>query len=412
MISQSDLHNWVDEHEIWRRQCMNLIASENASSPAVRQYWNSDLVQRYGNYLGRDLANRRYTGNRFIQRIEVALKELVQEIFCASEVELRAVSGHVAGLAVIMATCRPGDTVLEVAGDCGGHGLAQKAAESSLIDLQVLPIPFDSQSYNIDLPQLNEVLHEKQPRLVILGTSNFLFPSPVQEIAALCARYPQTILAYDASHVLGLIACGAFQQPLQEGAQIVFGSTHKTLPGPQGGLIFSNNRELMDLVSKAVYPGIVTNHHLMRSPSLAAALLEMHHHPEYAQVVIENARTLGLSLQRHGVPVVAAAQGVTGSHTVLVQTYPYGKGRVIAALLEDADILSSYARLTADLGVEAIRLGSQEVTRLGAKQDHMEHAAEVIAAVLQNKLSPHDALPEVHAWAQGLPGMSFCDNGG
>jgi len=96
----------------------------------------------------------------------------------------------------------------------------------------------------------------------------------------------ETVLAYDASHVFGLLACGEFQDPLREGAHVVFGSTHKTLPGPQGGLIIGNEIALMDAIGTAVYPAIVTNHHLMRSPALAVALLEMQAHPDYAQQVI------------------------------------------------------------------------------------------------------------------------------
>jgi glycine hydroxymethyltransferase len=409
MLTASRITALVAEHEAWRSRCMNLIASENALSPAVRRYLSSDFVQRYGNYLGRDLTDRRYAGNRYVQQIEVALDELVREMFGATEVELRAISGHVAGLAVIMATCRPGDTVVELASADGGHCMAEKAARSSLIELQAVPLPFDPLRYNVDAQATCSLIVERQPRLVIIGSSNWLFPAPIREIAACLPKSPRTVLAYDASHVFGLLACGQFQDPLREGAAVVFGSTHKTLPGPQGGLIISNDAGLMGAVATAVYPGIVTNHHLMRAPALALALLEMRAHPGYGCQVVRNAQALARGLTDHGLAVVGADHGYTRSHTVMASVAEHGRGRTIAALLEEADVMISYARLPAPLGTEGIRLGTSEVTRLGAVEADMEIAAEIVAGVVQGKVAPSVARDLVHAWAERLPGIRYSD---
>lgn len=386
---------------------MNLIASENAFSPATRRFLSCDLVQRYGNYAGRDLTDRRYSGNRYIQQIEIALTNLVREVFGASEVELRAISGHVAGLAVIMATCQPGDTVLELASPDGGHCLAAKAAGSPLIDLNVLPIPFDAFQYNINVGAACKLIIERQPRLVILGSSNFLFPHPVTEIAASLSQSPNTVLAYDASHVFGLLACREFQNPLQQGAHVVFGSTHKTLPGPQGGLILSNSSVLMDAIARAVYPGAVTNHHLMRSPALATALLELDFNRGYARQVVRNAQALARRLDDRGVPIVAAEHGFTQSHTVLIRTAPFGTGKYIAGLLEEADIMVSYARLPAELGAEGVRLGTSEVTRLGADERDMVAAADIIADIVLGGTAHTTASDSVHAWVEHIGEMRF-----
>ncbi len=409
MTSIADFERLVSEHEAWRRNCLNLIASENTCSPAVRQFWDSDLVQRYGNYLGRDLADRRYSGSQYIKAIELALEQIVRETFGASEVELRAISGHVAGLAIIMAICHAGDTVFELASAAGGHGLAVKAAQSALIDLKIVDIPFDNRAYNIDIEGLRAAIETHRPRLIFIGSSNFLFPSPVRDIAAICRDYPETIIAYDASHVLGLLACGAFQHPLDEGAHVAFGSTHKTLPGPQGGIIFSNDHQLMDLISTAVYPGIVTNHHLMRGPSLAAALLEMRKYPEYAAAVVENAQALGKGLHSRGIPVIAYEQGVTQSHTIIVDVSAIGSGRAVARTLEESNIMCSYARLPPELGTDAIRMGSQEVTRCGAAPADMDAAAGIIADVLHETTSPVDAHARIAEWVAGLEGLKFAD---
>jgi glycine hydroxymethyltransferase len=405
----SHVEGLVTEHSAWRAGCMNLIAAENALSPAARGQLATDLVQRYGNYTGRDLHNRRYRGNRYVEAMEVLLTDLIAETFGATEVELRAISGHVAGLCVIMGLCRPGDTVMELSSADGGHRLAGKAAESPLVDLNVVPLPFDPAAYNVDAAATCAAIRELRPRLVILGSSNFLFPHPVSEIAACVHETAETVLAYDASHVMGLIACGEFQSPLTEGAQIVFGSTHKTLPGPQGGIIFGNDREIMDAVATAVYPGAVTNHHLMRGPALALALLEMRAHPEYARQVIANARALGGALAAAGAKVIAADRGCTASHTVLIAVPELGTGYEVSCLLEQADIITSHAGLPAALGKEGVRFGTAEVTRLGATEAHMQAAAPIIADVLVGRLAPAAAHEAVHAWAASLPGLTYAE---
>jgi glycine hydroxymethyltransferase len=388
---------------------MNLIASENAMSPAVRSFLGSDLEQRYGNYLGRNLGDRRHSGNRYIQQIEENLTDIIREVLGAPEAELRAISGHVAGLAVIMGLCRPGDTVLELSGPDGGHRLAAKAAESPLIELEIVPIPFQPTSYNIDAEATCGLVVERQPRLVILGSSNFLFPHPVKHLAACLSQSPRTVLAYDASHVLGLMACGEFQDPLKEGAHVVFGSTHKTLPGPQGGLVLASDSHILDDISTAVCPGIVTNHHLTRSPALAVALLEMRANRGYARQVIKNAQCLGKRLSERGLSVVGAACGFSQSHTIIIAVGSLGTGKSVSTLLEDSNIMTSYARLPAELGAEGVRLGTAEVTRHGANNEDMTSAADLIADVILGQLSPPEARDAVHAWAARLKGLHYAE---
>jgi glycine hydroxymethyltransferase len=405
----SRVQELVEAHGAWRAQCMNLIAAENALSPAVRGQLATDLVQRYGNYAGRDLHNRRYRGNCYVEELEVLIAQLVADTFGGAEVELRAISGHVAGLSVIMGLCRPGDTVLELSGIDGGHRLAAKAAESPLIDLRVEALPFDPDVYNVNGAATCEAIRRLRPRLIILGSSNFLFPHPVPEIAACVRGLPGTVLAYDASHVLGLLACGGFQAPLAEGAHVVFGSTHKTLPGPQGGLIVGTDPEVMDAIATAVYPGTVTNHHLVRGPALALALLEMRAHPDYAGQVVANARALGRALQEAGVAVVAADGGYTDSHTLLVVAPKPDTGFAASCRLEEADIITSHSSLPAALGGEGVRLGTSEVTRLGATESHMAQAAAIIADVLLGREPPEKARPRAREWAASLPGLTFAE---
>jgi len=279
--------------------------------------------------------------------------QLACEVFGAKYVELRPISGHVAGACVIMGLTKPGDIVLEVSPYLGSHRLATKLAFAPLIDLDVRFLPLDPLRYAIALDKTLEMVGELHPRLVILGSSGFLFPHPVKELGEALQRYSETILAYDASHVFGLIAGKRFQDPLSEGARIVFGSTHKTLPGPQGGIILSNENELMEQITETVYPGQVTNHHVFRLPALGMCLLEMKQWgSKYVDQIIANSQTLGQAIQCRGVEVVNRDGCFSQSHTLIVETASYGPVQEIVSRLEEANIIVTTARLPEELGKE------------------------------------------------------------
>jgi glycine hydroxymethyltransferase len=398
--SREHIAHLVHEHETWRAECVNLIASENAQSPAVRRCLNSDLSQRYADYVGRDLAARKYRGTRWVEQIEACVAELASDLYGARYVELRAISGHIAGAAVIMALTRPGDVILEASRDLGSHRMATKLGMTPAMPLDVRFLPFDPWAYNVDLDRTLDMIADLRPRMVILGSSNFLFPHPVRELAQALRAYPDTILVYDASHVFGLIGGKRFQDPLSEGAHLVFGSTHKTLPGPQGGLILSNDASLMERITEAVYPALITNHHLFRLPALGMALLELKHWgAAYADQIVANAQRLGAALQARGVDVVAREGRYSESHTLLLQVAPFGSGQEVAARLEEANLIVNTAHLPEVLGSEGIRVGVQEITRMGAREEDMDALAALIAAVIAERRSPQDSLPQVKAFA-------------
>lgn len=412
LSDRARLAEWLAGHETWRSQTINLIASENVLSPAVRAALQSDLVGRYADYTGRDLAARRYRGNRYIELIERQACRLAQETFRAEHVELRPISGHVAGAAVLMGLCRPGDLVMEPGRDGGGHREAGKFATSPLVPLEILALPFDAAQYNVDAPAGIRLIEERRPRVVILGSSNFLFPHPVAEIAAVVHRLPGSFLVYDASHVMGLLAAGRFQDPLREGADVVFGSTHKTLPGPQGGIIFTNRGDLMDAIAEATYPALVTNHHPFRIPALSTALLEMREFgAAYADQIITNAQALGNALEAEGVPCVRAG-GETGtrhteSHTLLACTGRFAAGAPAAERLEECGIIVTAAHLPDFWGREGVRIGVQEITHRGARQEHMAPIAHWIAQAVSGARPPVAIAQETAAFAAGLGPVRF-----
>jgi len=397
------IEDLVARHTAWRRTTLNLIASENILSPAVLAALSSDLQARYADYPGRDPRNRRYRGNRYIAQIEAEAVRLAQERFGARFVELRPLGGHLAGLAIVMAACRPGDVVLEVGREGGGHREAGRLVVAPAISLDVRYLPFDAARFNVDAAAAVRQIEELRPSLVILGSSHFLFPHPVAAIAEAVHRIPGAVLAYDASHVMGFLAAGRFQDPLGEGADIVFGSTHKTLPGPQGGIIYSNDDALMDRVTEVLVPGLITNHHPGRMPAMALALLEMATWGgDYMDAVVANARALGEALAAEGIPVIEVDGRATNSHTVLAKMADFGSGEAIARRLEEAGIILTHATLPDEHGREGLRLGTQEVTRTGATGATMAEVARLIADVVLARRESAAVVADVAALAATL----------
>jgi glycine hydroxymethyltransferase len=370
-----------EDHQVYRGACLNLIASENVISPAVARAATGDMEGRYADFNGTDLHARKYRGGRFVIESEELCARAVLETFGAEACELRAISGHVAGNAVLMGLCEPGDLVMEVGQEGGGHRLAAKLAEAPLIDLRVEFLPFDPFAFNIDAAAAAAAIVARRPRAVVLGSSTFLHPHPVQVIAAACAEAGAALI-YDASHVMGLIAAGRFQSPLQEGADLVFGSTHKTLFGPQGGIIFGG----ADMVARAaagLYPPLVTNHHPFRIPALTVALAEQAEFgAAYADAVIANARAFSDELGAAGVPIVG---GRTESHAVLVAT-PQREAAAVASDLEASGIITNPSRLPDEHGGEGFRVGLQELTRRGGDQAMAREAARLVAAALAGEV--------------------------
>ncbi|MCJ7737646.1 MAG: serine hydroxymethyltransferase, partial [Anaerolineae bacterium] len=231
---------------------------------------------------------------------------------------------------------------------------------------------------------------------------------PVRELAEGLRECPETILTYDASHVLGLIAGGRFQDPLGEGAQLVFGGTQKSFPGPQGGVIYSNSVELMQVMGSNVHPVLVSNHHLARLPSMGLALIEMKQWgAAYADQIIRNARRLGSALAALDVPVVAPDRGFTRSHTVLLSTSSIDRAAILGQRLDDANIIVTAVRLPKELGSEGLRVGVNEITRRGADTDGMMEVARLIADVLLDRRPTEQVKADVTGLVEKLQAYLF-----
>ena len=200
---------------------------------------------------------------------------LIKDVFKTTYVDLRPIGGHMAGVATVLGLTAPGDLVLEISGKDWGHELVWcmrndvQFEQSIRLDF----LPFDNNKI-LDIDKLNKMINNEIPKLIILGGSGNLFPEPTDKVKYITEKY-NIFLGYDFSHVAGLIAGGVFPNPLEQGADVVFGSTHKSFPGPQGGMVLSHNIEIMKKIGDALFPALITSHHLNRLPALAATLIEM-----------------------------------------------------------------------------------------------------------------------------------------
>jgi glycine hydroxymethyltransferase len=385
------LRETLTDHETWRRRCLNLIPSENVTSPLVRRMLASDFGHRY--YWDEPW----YGGQKFTEQVELLTVEAAKQLFGAKYANVRALSGHMSLMAILMGLLEPGDGVVISSTQNGGYPLNLQAR----FPMDIHYFPYQQNPYSMDEAAAVELVEKVKPRLVILGASLFPFPHPVREVAK-AALSVGAVPVYDGSHVLGLIAGRQFQDPFGEGAEILLGSTHKTLFGPQGGIVLvRDNMELaeqIDLTLRAP-PVLVDNFHMNRVAGLGVALAELLSFGEdYARQVVLNAQTLAKSLHEGGVRVVGAERGFTESHQVLLHIESSDEGVRIRDLLEAADII-------ADVGV---RFGSQELTRLGMKEPEMMEVAELVCALLVNKESPKQVKPRVHKLIDQFQEIHYC----
>lgn len=402
--STIDIDNLLNKHLTYRQGCLNLIASENYSSEKVRDYLSGDFGNRYGCYSTIDPSEREYTGNKYIHEFEMETQELVKEIFKAKYTDLRPIGGHMAGMSVVLAILEPGDLVIEVNLKDWGHGLVGPMCQVKQFDdtINVEYMKFTDDG-DVDIEALKAQVKKLRPKLVIFGGSGTLFQEPVKELRPLADELGFYI-AYDAAHVTGLIASGVFKNPLDEGADIMFGSTHKSFPGPQGGFVVSNNKELITKVGNTLSPSLVTSHHLNRLPALAASILEMMEFgKEYGRQVVRNSKSLAVSLDKYGFNVIGKNKGFTDSHLLLVNlgdkidTAP-------AKYLEKAHILVSD-----DFSGSApvIRVGTPEVTRKGMKENDMEQIALFIKRLLIDKESIENVAKDVEEFSRKFSGIEY-----
>ncbi len=396
-----------EKHERYRgEECINLIASEGLKSPAVREMLRltMDLESRYAegeNDLDGHVKKRYYQGQKYITPIENHVTDLMKMLFRCSWADVRLVSGTHANLATFkglsLATKRRKMVVTPLS--AGAHishdytGLAGR-----VLGLENIDHAYDVERMNIDPDKSAEIIRAAKPGIVTFGGSLFLFPHPIEELKDV-AEEVGAYIVYDAAHVLGLIAGGMFQDPLREGADFITSSTHKTFPGPQGGVILADlNDERMERAIKniqfAIFPLSTSNTHLGRLPATGITALELKIFGEnLAKQTVKNAQTAGQYLYENGLKVLGEKNGFTMSHQLAVDVRDYGGGKRVAEDLEKANIILNRNLLPYDdqsnrENPSGIRIGFQDVTRRGFSESDIKHLCDLMLDVIKRRRKP------------------------
>lgn len=371
--------------------CINLNPATNTMNPKAEALLAAGLGPRPS--LG-------YPGEKYemgleeIEQIEVLCAELAAEVFGATHAEIRVPSGALANLYAYLAVARPGDPVIAPPPEVGGHVTHHAEGAAGLYGVVTHRAAADPAGYTVDLDALREQARRVRPRVITLGGSLNLFHHPVRQARAI-ADEVGAILLFDAAHLSGPIAGGAWPNPLAEGAHLMSMSTYKSLGGPPGGLLVTREAELARRLDAIAYPGLTANFDVGRCAALAMTLLDWKAcGVGYAAAMHVTARALAEVLVDSGLPVFARERGITRSHQFAIEAAAFGGGQAAARRLRAANLLASgiglpVPEVAGDLN--GLRLGTPEIVRWGMTPAHMPE----LGAALANALLGRRPLPDI-----------------
>ena len=418
--SYTKIFSMLEDHHKWFENSIPLIASENIPSPAVREAIISDFGNRYAEGWP---GERVYAGCVYIDKVEIECMALAKKLFKAEFADVRPISGVVANLVIYSAFTNPGDVMLAPSIPAGGHishGKKEHFGTAGLVHgLEIEFFPFDAEEMTIDVDKTKKKVEElknsgRLPKMAMFGGSLFLFPHPVKELADFLKGHNMHI-NYDAAHVAGLIAGNQFQDPLREGADSITTSTHKTLFGPQGGLVLAYEK-YGDAIKKATFPGLTSSHHIHHMAAKAITFAEaLEFGKDYAKQVIKNAKALAEALSDYGFVVLGEKRGFTKSHQIAVNVLKFSDGGKVEAELEKANIIVNRQLIPGDIKAGrnyfhpgGIRLGVPEITRLGMKESEMKEIASFIKKVIINKHEPKKIAAKIKSFRKNFQKVHYC----
>jgi glycine hydroxymethyltransferase len=386
-----------ENRDIHEAACFNLNPATNVMNPKAEAMLGSGLGSRPS--LG-------YPGDKYemgleaIEEIEVITAQLCAEVFDAKFTEIRVPSGAIANLYGFMATCKAGDTIIAPPASLGGHVTHHLAGCAGLFGLRTVEAPVLADGYTIDAEALLELAKAEQPKLITVGASLNLYEHPVAQIRAVADTVGAKVM-FDAAHQCGIIAGKAWRDPLAEGAHFMTMSTYKSLGGPAGGLILTNDAEMAEKFDAIAFPGMTANFDAAKSAAMAVTMLDWRKHGQaYARKMIDVAQGLASALKTRGVPVFETAQGATSSHQFAIRATGYGGGQTASKQLRKAGFLACGIGLPIE-GVagdmNGLRIGTPELVRWGVDMQHVDPMADLIAEALSSN-NPSAMAPRVRDW--------------
>lgn len=401
------LNDLADENrQIHERDCFNLNPATNVMNPKAEALLSSGIGSRPS--LG-------YPGDKYemgleaIEEIETISATLCAEIFDAEFAEIRVPSGALANLYGFMATCRPGDTIIAPPASLGGHVTHHQGGCAGLFGLKTLDAPVNADGYTIDIDRLREMALRERPRLITVGGSLNLFEHPVAAVREIADEVEAKVM-FDAAHQCGLIAGKVWANPLIDGAHFMTMSTYKSLGGPAGGLIVTNDAAIAERLDAIAFPGMTANFDAAKSAALAVTMLDWREHgKEYATAMVDMSAALAAALEAEGIPVFSGADGFTRSHQFAVLAAPFGGGQTASKTLRRAGFLACGIGLPVEEvpgDMNGLRIGTPELVRWGMTSKNAGQMAGLIADALRRD-DPETLAPEVADWRKSFDRLHF-----
>jgi glycine hydroxymethyltransferase len=392
--------------QIHDADCFNLNPATNVMNPLAE----AALARGLGSRPSLGYPGDKYEmGLEAIEEIEVIAAELAAEVFQAAFAEVRVGSGALANLYGFMALAKPGDAIIAPPGTVGGHVTHHADGCAGLYGLITHPAPVDADGYTVDLGALRTLAHQVRPRIITIGGSLNLFPHPVAAIRVIADEVGAKVL-FDAAHQCGLIAGGVWENPLSNGAHLMTMSTYKSLGGPAGGLIVTNDAAIAERLDAIAYPGMTANFDAGKTAALALTLLDWRAQgAAYAQAMVDLAQALAGALAALGLPVFAADRGMTRSHQFAIEAAGFGGGQTASKTLRRAGFLACgiglpLAEVPGDLN--GLRIGTPELVRRGVSPADAPALAALIAEGLRSN-NPDAVAPRTAALRARFTGLHY-----
>jgi glycine hydroxymethyltransferase len=386
---------------------IELIASENWVSPAVMSAMGSILTNKYAEGYP---AHRYYGGCECVDVVEELARERAKELFGSEYVNVQPHSGAQANMAVEFAVLQPGDTLMGMNLDHGGHLTHGSPANFSGTYFHIVPYGVNDAGF-IDYDKVAEIARECKPKMIIAGASAYARTIDFKRFREI-ADEVGAVLMVDMAHIAGLVAAGLHPSPIPY-ADVVTTTTHKTLRGPRGGMILSS-QEFADKykLNKAIFPGTQGGPlmHVIAAKAVCFKEALQPEFKEYQAQIIKNAQALCKGLQNRGIKIVSDG---TDNHLMLVDLTPFGlTGKEVEALLDAAHITANKNTIPNDpksaFVTSGIRLGTPAATSRGLKEDDFDQVAEAIALIIKNGESAiADAQAIVEKLTKKYPLKSF-----
>ena len=408
----ADVQKWIEElaqenHRLHDIQGINLNPATNILNPRAEKLLSSGMGSRAS--LGHP-GDKYETGLGAIEQIEIITQELACEVFGSTYAEFRVPSGAIANLYAFMATTEPHDTIIAPPPSIGGHVTHHKGGSAGLYRLNTISAPVDQTGYTIDIDALRKLAHEVKPKLITVGGSLNLFHHPIAQVRAIADEVGAKVL-FDAAHLCGMIAGKVWPQPLVEGAHLMTFSTYKSLGGPAGGLIVTNDDEIAQKLDAIAYPGLTANFDAAKTAALGITLQDWKSvGRDYAQMMVKTSQALAQHLQNLGVNIYAADKGFTTSHQFAILAAPYGGGQTAARRMGEAGLLACGIGLPVEQvegDLNGLRIGTPEIVRIGMKVEHMQDLAEFIARSLDTSAEPKSIQREITEWRKQFSGVHY-----